>query len=151
MDITLLRCYRKTVATNGEPDGQLIGVHEFEYLLAPVKKADASLIRMEDAFRTDVLAVTADDVTGKTYESGLEISDGSFIFSTANKLEDGMEFRLWNCSDETETGEIRLPAGYTKAALTYIDGRFIEDIPVTDGKISLTLGKWKIGTVRLTK
>lgn len=151
MDITLLRCYRKTVGTNGEPDGQLIGVHEFEYLLAPVKKADADLIRMEDAFRTDVLTVTAEDVTGKTYEGGLEISGGSFIFSTANKLEDGMEFRLWNCSDETATGEIRLPAGYTKAALTYIDGRFIEDIPVTDGKISLTLGKWKIGTVRLTK
>ncbi len=49
--------------------------------------------------------------------------------------------RLRNCSDKTETGEITLPAGYTKAALTCIDGRWIEDIPIEDGKIRLTLGK----------
>ncbi|MBQ2726614.1 MAG: hypothetical protein IJF78_12990 [Clostridia bacterium] len=151
MDITLLRCYRKTVGTNGEPDGQLIGTHEFEYLIAPVKKADSGLIRLEDAFRTDVVTVTAEDVTGKTYPVGLELPENSFIFSTANKLADGMEFRLWNCSDDTETGEITLPEGYTKASLTHIDGRLIEELPVTDGKIRLTLTKWKIATVKLTK
>jgi len=151
MDITLLRCYRKTVGTDGEPDGQLVGVHEFEYLLCPVDSdtAPAALAKLRDTFAADVTVVSTTGKTGRKYGGGLEIADGTFVFSTANKLADGFEFRIYNCSDEEETGEITLPAGSSSAELTHIDGRHIADVPVCDGKIRLTLGKWKIATVKV--
>lgn len=151
IDMTLLRCYRKTVQTNGEPDGQLIGIHEFEYALVPLTREDtlASVARLNDQLKTELLCVTTEGNTGCAYQPGMEILGDTFLFSTANKLADGMEFRIYNCSEETETGVIRLPEGARAACLTEIDGRFLQELPVTDGKIELALGKWKIATVRV--
>lgn len=152
MDITLLRCYRKTVNTNGEPDGQLIGTHEFEYAILPLTDMDtlASIARLNDQLKTDLLVVTTSGMNGADYKPGLEIQADTFLFSTANKLPDGMEFRIYNCAEETCSGVVSLPAGTKTASLTEIDGRFLGDIPVENGKLKLTLGKWKIATVKVT-
>ena len=152
IDVTLLRCYRKTVGTNGEPDGQLVGTHEFEYAILPLTNDDtlSAVAKLNDELKTGLLTVTTIGKTGASYAAGLDIQSDSFIFSTANKLADGMEFRLYNCADETKTGVIGLPASAKTAALTEIDGRPIKSLPITDGKIDLTLGKWKIATVKVT-
>ncbi len=152
IDVTLLRCYRKTVGTHGEPDGQLVGTHEFTYAILPLTEEDtkASLVRLQDTLKAGLLHVTAYGKTGATYEGGLAMEGDSFVFSTANKLADGMEFRLFNCADETKTETVTLPAGAKTATLTEIDGRPLDTLDVTDGKIALTLGKWKIATVKVT-
>ncbi len=151
LDVTLLRCYRKTVRTNGEPDGQLLGKHEFTYALLPLCEADtkASLTRLHDILKTELLTVTTNGKTGGTYAPGLTIQGDTFLFSTANKLENGLEFRLYNCADEAAAGTITLPKGAKTAVLTEIDGREIAPLAVEAGQISLTLGKWKIATVRV--
>lgn len=151
IDLTLLRCYRKTVGTNGEPDGQLVGTHEFEYALLPLTNDDtlSAIAKLNDELKTGLLTVTTTGKTGAAYDAGLDIQSDSFVFSTANKLADGMEFRLYNCADETGTGRIVLPAGAKTAALTEIDGRPLAPLTITDGTIELTLGKWKIATVKV--
>ncbi len=152
LDVTLLRCYSKTVQTNGEPDGQLPGTHEFTYAIVPLTNEDtkADLVRLHDTLKTELLTVTAQGKTGASYRAGLTLENDSFVFSTANKLADGLEFRLYNCADTEETGVVVLPVGAKTAVLTEIDGRVLGDIPVVDGKISLTLEKWKIATVKVT-
>ncbi len=152
IDVTLLRCYRKTVGTNGEPDGQLLGTHEFEYAILPMTSEDtlSAVVKKNDELKTDLLSVTTGGKTGATYPAGLTVDAETFVFSTANKLPDGMEFRLYNCADETKSGKITLPANAKTATLTEIDGRPIDTLPVTDNTIDLTLGKWKIATIKVT-
>lgn len=153
IDITLMRCFRKTVGTEGEIDGQLLGVHEFEYMLMPIAKDTeslADLAKKNDVFRAGILDTTIEAKTGIKYAGGLELKNPNFVFSTANKLDDGMEFRFYNCSDNEESGEIVLPAGAKTAAMTYIDGRKIAALDVVDGKTTVTAGKWKIVTVKVT-
>lgn len=51
IDITLLRCFDKTVNTNGEPDGQLQGRQVFDYALLPISdETDSELIRRKDQY-----------------------------------------------------------------------------------------------------
>jgi len=152
IDITLLRCYRKTVGTNGEPDGQLLGTHEFEYTILPLTDEDAlsAIAKLGDELKTGLLAVTTTGRTGASYTAGLDIRADSFVFSTANKLADGMEFRLYNCADEPKTGVVGLPEGAKTAMLTEIDGRPIAPLPISDGAVELTLAQWKIATVKVT-
>ena len=152
IDVTLLRCYRKTVGTNGEPDGQLVGTHEFEYAILPLTDADtlSAVAKLGDELKTGLLTVTTTGKTGASYAAGLELRCDSFVFSTANKLADGMEFRLYNCADETKNGTIGLPEGAKTAALTEIDGRPVAPLAITDGTIELTLAPWKIATVKVT-
>lgn len=153
MDITLLRCYRKTKNTEGEFDGEMLGVHEFEYLVMPVDDSDsaAELYRISDAFRVGVIDTTVESATGMKYESGLEILGDTFVFTTANKTEDGMEFRFFNCSDNDESGDIVLPASMNakSAEKTYIDGRFIESVALDGNRITVSARKWEIVTVRV--
>ncbi len=152
IDVTLLRCYRKTVGTNGEPDGQLVGTHEFEYAILPLMPDDtlSAIAKKNDELKTDLLTVTTGGKTGATYPAGLTIDAETFLFSTANKLADGMEFRLYNCADEEKSGRITLPANAMTATLTEIDGRPIAPLTIIDNAIDLTLGKWKIATVKVT-
>jgi len=152
IDITLMRSFRKTVGTEGEVDGLLLGVHEFEYMLMPIDKSSetlADLVKKNDVFRAGILDTTIEAKTGWKYDGGLELCNPNFVFSTANKLDDGFEFRFCNYSDNEETGEIVLPKDAKTAALTYIDGRKIADLDVVDGKITVTAGKWKIMTVKV--
>lgn len=51
MDITLLRCFSKTVNTDGEPDGQLQGRQVFDYALLPIsKETDNELVKIKDQY-----------------------------------------------------------------------------------------------------
>lgn len=51
IDITLLRCFDKTVNTDGEPDGQLQGIQSFDYALLPIsKETDCELVRIKDQY-----------------------------------------------------------------------------------------------------
>ena len=100
--------------------------------------------------RADVLSVTTKGKSGASYPDGLAIASDTFLFSTANKLSDGMEFRIYNCSDHEASGVITLPLGAQTAALTEIDGRVIRELSVTNGSFCLTLGKWKIATLKVT-
>lgn len=51
IDITLLRCFDKTVSTNGEPDGQLQGRQVLDYALLPISdETDSELVRRKDQY-----------------------------------------------------------------------------------------------------
>ena len=51
IDITLLRCFSKTVNTDGEPDGQLQSRQEFHYAIMPLsEETDCELVRIKDQY-----------------------------------------------------------------------------------------------------
>jgi alpha-mannosidase len=51
IDITLLRCFSKTVNTDGEPDGELQGIQVFEYALLPISnETDCELVLQKDQY-----------------------------------------------------------------------------------------------------
>lgn len=150
MDITLFRAFCQTIMTRGEPDGELLGEKlTFAYTLMPLD-ADTPLsvlARTQDMAAAGIAAYTVKEIEGNRGHSLCRIDGDAFVYSTAAPLSDGMEIRLWNCSDDEAVGELTLPAGYTEAALIELDGREIEKLPVEDGKVRLTAGKWKIVTV----
>lgn len=48
MDITLMRCFSRTVGTDGEPDGELPGLLEWDYALLPLAgESNAELVRQK--------------------------------------------------------------------------------------------------------
>ena len=51
MDLTLLRCFSKTVNTDGEPNGQLQGRQVFDYALIPISnETDCELVLLKDQY-----------------------------------------------------------------------------------------------------
>jgi len=154
MDITLFRSFRRTVGTAGEPDGQLQQSLEFRYLLRPLTQEDtyADLAREQEILSAGQLFITTTGRDAQTYRPILALHNPSFLYSTANPLEDGsLEVRIWNCSDQTQTGVITLPEGVSHAYLTEIDGREIDQLTVSEEELTLTLSPWKIATICLEK
>lgn len=150
MDITMYRSFRKTVGTGGEIGGQLLETLEFSYMLMPFGKEEtlAQLQRKQDILQAGYSYATVFGRAAQKYRPAAEFENENFIYSTANVLDDGAsEIRIYNASDKTETGKILLPQFAKTAALIEIDGRHIKDLPLADGNVSLTLGKWKIATI----
>lgn len=59
IDITLMRCFRRTTGTDGETDGQLSGHQVFEYALMPLSdETDGELVRIKDTFTAGYQAFT---------------------------------------------------------------------------------------------
>lgn len=152
MDITMFRAFRKTIGTPGEPGGELQEELSFRYRIMPLSEDEtfADLAREQDFLQAGFLLNTAEGSGAKKYRPCVEFDNPNFIYSTANGLPEvgASELRLWNCSFETQTGSILLPAWAERAILTEIDGRQIRELEVKDGSIALELTPWKIATVR---
>jgi alpha-mannosidase/mannosylglycerate hydrolase len=149
-DITMFRSFRRTVGTGGEPVGQLLETLEFSYMLMPFGENEtlAQLQRRQDFLQAGFSYATTNGRAAQKYRPAAELENENFIYSTANVLDNGAsEIRIYNASDKTETGKVLLPEFAKTAALTEIDGRHIKDLEISDGAVSLTLGKWKIATI----
>ncbi len=154
MDITLFRATCQTVMTRGEPDGELLGKKlTFAYTLLPLD-ADtplSHLARAQDKAAAGLIACTVlGDVAAK-HAPLCRVEGDSFVYSTAAPFGDGVEIRLYNCSDAAADAVLTVPAGYTKVTLMELDGRETAQLPVEDGKVRITAGKWKIVTVLCRK
>ncbi len=153
IDITLFRAFCKTVNTRGEIDGELLQKMTFSYSLMPLSPDTplSVLARAQDCAAAGLACYTIGGHTAASYRPLLAIDGDAFVYSTATPLSDGIEVRLYNCSDETATGMLTVPAGYGKASLVELDGREIAPLTVCDGKVELTAPMWRIVTVKLEK
>lgn len=121
IDITLLRCFDKTVNTNGEPDGQLQGRQVFDYALLPISdETDSELIRRKDQYVCGYKEFTI--------PSGAKlISDSAFTFSSdgctyltsmpSKKQGSGIIIRAVNNSGEPSSFTLRFAKEVKSAIL----------------------------------
>jgi hypothetical protein len=99
MQITLMRCFRRTYLTDGQPDGQLQGATEFKYRLMPLgAESLAELTRVKDSLTAGTYSFC-----GKTGKTG-----STYSFCGENGKTDGTS---WSCGKTGKTGGASWPCG----------------------------------------
>ncbi len=164
--LTLYRSTRRTVNTNGEPDGQILGPQSFSYLIKPIVKSfnrrelyrDAQLL--EGTLRS--VYIVKEDQEIHRQKKALPTSgslidvEGDAVVTSFYKAGDGYELRLFNPEPWKIDSTINL--GDFATGLKNVEMVDFESNPVGDSKqaikgnsITISLTKKQIMTLRLTK
>jgi alpha-mannosidase len=163
--LTLLRATRRTVQTDGEPDGQLIGKSTFRYWIAPLA-AEPDRVRLANlgqAISAGLRCVQMlppdvalhDSGHALPLEAGLLQLSGPAVLTSACMTASGLEVRLYN--PLVTTAQVMLstpcyPGG--KAPWTSYQRVNLESTPLEEprdfaGKLSLQIEPKKIVTIQL--
>jgi Glycosyl hydrolases family 38 N-terminal domain/Glycosyl hydrolases family 38 C-terminal domain/Alpha mannosidase middle domain len=174
--LTLFRATRRTVMTDGEPNGQLQGDLRFRYWIAPLAgEPDRAWLcqlgqRLEGGLRAVYLA--PDDIIQQKVQSGdpygdpdwsavvlpptagfLDVS-GPAVVTSLRRMDAGVELRMFN--PETKAGRAVVKLGDwpgttpTHAQTVNFEGQPVgRRLAFADGRLSLRLGAKKIVTLRL--
>jgi alpha-mannosidase len=149
--VTLLRAFCKTVHTNGEPDGQLQQELEYSYLLVPfgAEQSLAALQKKQDAFQTQPLQCVYNGTPNPDESVDLCIDSDCILLSTAVRDSDAVYIRVYNMSENTDSATITLPSFAKSAELVNLEGKTLESLNISNGKISLTLDGYRFATIRI--
>jgi len=166
--LTLLRGCRKTVFTNGQEGGQILGHHEFRYLIVPLSGAPDSgrLCRLGQRLAGGVRAVQIERrdlreqaVDGPT-ERTLPPSHGFLTVGSAEAVvtsirrQEGPEVATVRAFNPTPSAiDLRLkPCGTIRSAQTVdLEGKGGQAIPCDDQGARLSVPPKRIVTVRLSE
>lgn len=149
--ITLFRSFSKTVMTDGEIGGELLGHLEFNYLLFPFdeKTSFAELQKRQDFMQSGVSCVNCMGDKAEIHAPFMTIESENILFSTANKVCGGFEIRLYNMSEERSYAAISLPEGIVKAQSVNLDGQPEMEYSIINNQLEIELGKWEFETILL--
>lgn len=108
MFITLFRAFGKTYTTNGEPDGQAQGEHEYDFQLVLLDESvtNTALQRMQDDWMTGVRAFVAPQSVDGTLLS----VEGDLCISALKPAFDGSGdtvLRVYNPSEQVQKAAIK--------------------------------------------
>lgn len=155
--LTLFRGTRRTVMTNGEPDGQLLGrTLTFRYRLVPIAEVDPAALcwsGQELAAGLRAVPIRPEDQAVFGTDRALPPSgsycsvDGPVVVTTVEKVAGATEIRLFNPAAQPVTASIALKA----TSLLPVDlesNPLGESVPVVDGAAAVTLGPKQIVTLR---
>jgi len=174
--LTLFRATRRTVNTDGEPNGQLQGELRFRYWLAPLAGAPdrAALCRLGQQLEGGLRAamVTTEDQTQHRAQTGDPYGDpawtptalppaagflavsGPAVVTSLRQTAAGLELRMFN--PDAQDGRAVVTLGdWPGAAPTHAQPVNFEGQPAgrrlafTEGRLALRLGAKKIVTLRL--
>jgi len=150
--LTLLRATGRTVQTDGEPGGQLIGLHEFVYALLPfagqLDRAEA--LRQVAALRAGVYGHYSAANAGR--RSMVEITGDPRVVATCLKPAWGsadLIVRLWNTGSKEARSTLRLDADIAGAWLCDLDERETRDLAVDGRGLSVDVPALGLATVRV--
>jgi alpha-mannosidase/mannosylglycerate hydrolase len=173
--LTLFRSTRRTVFTDGEPEGLLIG-HKlaFRYLIVPLsgpidraglcrlgQRLAAGLRNMQlttKDLRTDgglsqfSLAENGTVPLRSTLprRAGFLQVDGPMVVTSLRRVGDGLEVRLFNPNIEAAEATLRVEPQVTGAQRVDFESHPIgEPLPIVDGLLKATLRPKEIVTLRL--
>ncbi len=165
MQVTLLRSFRTTIATGGEPDGLESGALKWRYLLLPfsgtlprsrvfelLASAQSGVTSRQSGARPSGFAPLP--ATGDTQVSFLEQRDRRLVISAIAPSIDGRGIivRLWNHSSEPTTDRLRFQRSIVAAALVNLaEDREQEsrDITYSGHQMSVTVAGRSVATVRI--
>ncbi len=148
LDITLLRCFDKTVNTNGEPDGQLQGLQVFEYALMPLsKESDNELIITKDKYVSGYKYFTIPTGVKTSSNKGFDfISKGcSYLTSTVSKnTENGIIVRAVNNESWDSSFTVNFPKKPEKAYVCNNLEDVIYEVQINNNSIEVNVPKYKM-------
>lgn len=153
--ITLLRGFRRPVATDGQPGGQILGQHTFTYALAPFSGLAAlpRLLALRDELATGVRVRQTDDGFGvATRAASLLAVDAEVVrLSACKPASDGRGaiVRLYNPAATDSRATVRPSFAVSAAVLTNLNEEDGQALPVQDNSITLAVPAKKIVTLRL--
>ena len=167
--LTLLRSTRRTVMTNGEPEGLLLGDWSFRYDIVPLAEAPDPVkltelgqrlhagLRSAQLEPKDVALQRGDADATLPAEASFLSLDGRAVLTSARAVGDGLELRLFNPWLEEIDVVLRIDTltsdgqGYTQATPVNLESVPIgEALPFAEGQLAFGLGPKKIATWRLT-
>ena len=154
--VTLLRGFRKTVMTNGETRGQILGTHSYSFLLAPVDKTVtfADIIKQKSVMGAGVLSAYTE--IGKEEAVPQSVSEckleGEGIILSILKCaerEDGVVARVYNASDEESNAKLTFKNEILSAKFVNLNEEEIADnaLKTNDREIAFSVKPWQIKTV----
>lgn len=150
--LTLFRSTFQTVATAGEPDGELLGTLEFEYLLYPFGGAfdAARALRIVSESQTGIFA----HATGQPLDdrSFLEVAPGGAVVTAIKPAAsgDGAVVRLWNPTDEAKNEVIRPACRVASAHLCNLNEEIGSAILIKDNTIPVSVPPRGLASVLFT-
>ncbi len=160
LGITLLRSFMHVHRCDTSFDGQLQGVQKYRFAIAPMteKTSLGYLQTLSDRLAAEpfyraVLCNPEEHCEGRSFYE-LE-GDESICFSTLKPAEDedGSVLRLYNLSDQTACGKLRLPAQVKSVWKATLSEDAFEELTLTrtenDSCVSIELEPWKIATYRI--
>jgi len=153
--ITLLRGFQKTVMTNGETRGQVLGTHTYRFLLAPLDEAVSftELVKLKDSMSAPLMPRYAE--LGKEEailapQAGLRVSGENICLSMFKcaEREDAYIVRVYNASDEPSAADVDFGKKVVSAELTNLnEERTGETVPIKEKSVSFAVSPWQIRTV----
>jgi alpha-mannosidase/mannosylglycerate hydrolase len=163
--LTLFRGTRRTVFTNGEPEGQMRGPMTFRYLVTPLagKPNRTALCELGQRLAAGLRAVQLRREDVDIYRSspalpataGFLRLEGPAVVTSTRHAGEAVELRMFNPDTKTVTATIHLAAktGKTKPVVTAqrvdFESNPLGQLAVANGKIKVTLKPKQIVTVRL--
>lgn len=157
--LTLFRSTRRTVNTDGEPQGLLHGPLSFRCWIVPLTVIDetrmgrlaqqqAAGLRAVQLRPPDLLERRGAATLPRT-DSFLELS-GDVLVSSTRQVEEGLEVRLYNPTRKITQGVLRCPPSYQRAQPVDFEGRPTgEALPVTQGRCVFSVNPKQIVTLLL--
>jgi alpha-mannosidase/mannosylglycerate hydrolase len=161
MQVTLLRSFRKTIATGGEHDGLEQGELRLCYALMPYAGAllRAEIMHVVARLQTRVLTRQTGArpsgfpaLAGDTPRHGLLEVDGELVVSAIKARESGGGFivRLWNPTDGTQTSTLRVDMPFSSVRVLKLNEEVDASLalPNVEGnKVSVQAGPHRIVTL----
>ncbi|QDU71425.1 glycoside hydrolase family 38 N-terminal domain-containing protein [Mucisphaera calidilacus] len=161
--LTLLRSTRRTVLTDGEPEGQIPGPVTLTYAIAPLPATvnRKRLFDIAEDLNTGqrVCTVMHDDrphlLDGMPEPklpatSGLVQIDGPAVLTAARRLDDKLELRLFNPEETPVDTTIKLDPAWKQATPVDFEGNPADKpVSLADGQARVTLERKKILTLHL--
>lgn len=154
LEITLLRAFSKTFLTDGEPDGQLQDVLEYEFLLAPTGPEDsfADLVRLRDTLCSRPFQrVVRGHGAGPERQHGIQVDSARSAVSVIKPREqgEGLLLRLVNLSGEEDEAVLTSALPLSGAWLCNLLEQEQESLECSGKGLSLSVKPWQILTVLL--
>ena len=163
--LTLFRGTRRTVFTNGEPDGQMRGAMTFRYFVMPLagKPDRTQLCELGQRLAAGLRAVQLRREDAEIYKSahplpptaGFLRVEGAAVVTSVRQVGAALELRMFNPDTKAITATIHLAAktGLAKPPATAqrvdFESHSLGQLAVTDGKCKVSLKPKQIVTVRL--
>lgn len=149
--MTILRAFPRVVLQNLQTQGQVQGETSYEYILMPFGK---DMTDNELQIKQDILSAGYENIyyKGKLTDdviSDMEICERKLVYSTANPIEDGIEIRVYNPSNEAVEDTISFKKDIKKAVFTDLDYGELSKCDFDGNRIMLTLKPYEIKTIKI--
>ncbi|HEY5584699.1 MAG TPA: glycoside hydrolase family 38 C-terminal domain-containing protein [Ruminiclostridium sp.] len=156
--VTLFRSFQKTVLTNGEEGGQILGDLKFKYSIVPLQQEIiyADLTRLQDCLQAGIKSTSfrvAEDYVLPKPQSYIELKSDNVCLSILKRAENEEEgkiiIRIYNMSDEASEAEVNCFREIIYLEEVNLNEEYIRSLPFDKNRFITKLDPWKVQTLCL--